>query len=120
MKAAESWRSVGGRDITVMPLVARRVRWGPKSWCAVRDVAAFRCTVVTCNVVGMTVKHRVSEYRRRMRARGLRPVQIWVPDVRSERFAQEAERQAALVARADEQSDDQEFVEAVTAPWDEE
>ncbi|TQM96691.1 DUF3018 family protein [Ornithinimicrobium humiphilum] len=80
----------------------------------------FRRTFVTCNVVGMTVKHRVSEYRRRMRARGLRPVQIWVPDVRSERFALEAERQAALVARADEQSDDQEFVEAVTSPWDEE
>ena len=81
---------------------------------------SFRRTFVTCNVVGMTVKHRVSEYRRRMRARGLRPVQIWVPDVRSERFALEAERQAALVARADEQSHDQEFVEAVTAPWDEE
>ena len=102
-----------------MPLVARLSRFGTRvfgRW----DVASFRCTFVTCNVVGMTVKHRVSEYRRRMRARGLRPVQIWVPDVRSERFAQEAERQAALVARADEQSNDQEFVEAVTAPWDEE
>lgn len=68
----------------------------------------------------MTVKHRVREYRRRMRARGLRPVQIWVPDVRSERFVQEAQRQAGLVATADHQCDDQEFVEAVTAPWDEE
>lgn len=66
------------------------------------------------------MKHRVSEYRRRMRARGLRPVQIWVPDMLSERFAQEAERQSTLVAQTDEQSDDQEFVEAVTAPWDEE
>lgn len=81
---------------------------------------SFHCTSVTCNVVGTTVKHRVSEYRRRMRARGLRPVQIWVPDVRSERFVQEAHRQAALVARSDTRSDDQGFVEAVTAPWDEE
>src|SRR5690606_18808652 len=80
----------------------------------------FRATRVTCNVVCMTVKHRVSEYRRRMRARGLRPVQIWVPDVRSERFVQEAHRQAALVARSDQQSDDQRFVEAVTVSWDEE
>lgn len=78
------------------------------------------CRPVTCNVVGMTVKHRVTEYRRRMRARGLRPVQIWVPDVRSQRFVQEAHRQAALVARVDQQSDDQQFVEAVTVSWDEE
>ncbi|SOC51073.1 Protein of unknown function [Ornithinimicrobium cerasi] len=55
-----------------------------------------------------------------MRARGLRPVQIWVPDVRSERFVQEAHRQARLVARSDQQSDDQQFVEAVTLSWDEE
>ena len=84
------------------------------------DDVTFPRSPVTCNVVGMTVKHRVSEYRRRMRARGLRPVQIWVPDVRSERFVQEAHRQAALVAIADHQSDDQEFVEAVTTSWDEE
>ena len=101
------------------PLVARRVWVGTGSG-FVSHVASFRFTFVTCNVVCMTVKHRVSEYRRRMRARGLRPVQIWVPDVRSERFAQEAERQGALVARADQLSDDQEFVEAVTDSWDEE
>lgn len=68
----------------------------------------------------MAVKHRVSEYRRRMRARGLRPVQIWVPDVRSERFTQEAQRQAALVAAADRRSDDQDFIEAVSGSWEEE
>lgn len=52
-----------------------------------------------------------------MRARGLRPVQIWVPDVRSEGFAEEARRQAALVASLDERSDDQQLVEAITASW---
>lgn len=55
-----------------------------------------------------------------MRARGLRPVQIWVPDVRSERFVREAYRQAVLVARSDQECDDQQFVEAVTVSWDEE
>lgn len=55
-----------------------------------------------------------------MRERGLRPVQVWVPDVRTEAFAAEADRQAALVARADESADDQEFVEAISTPWDEE
>lgn len=68
----------------------------------------------------MAVRERVSEYRRRMRERGLRPLQVWVPDVRTESFAAEAHRQASLVARADEATDDQDFVEAITTPWDEE
>jgi len=67
----------------------------------------------------MAVKDRVSEYRRRMRERGYRPVQVWVPDVRTAQFAAEAHRQAALVAGSDQTSDDQSFVEAITAPWDE-
>jgi len=54
-----------------------------------------------------------------MRERGYRPVQMWVPDVRTEQFAAEARRQAALVAQADRAGDDQEFIEAVAAPWDE-
>nr|WP_255349249.1 antitoxin MazE-like protein [Mycobacterium sp. 155] len=37
---------------------------------------------------------KVGEYRRRMRERGLRPLQVWVPDVRTEAFAAEARRQA--------------------------
>ncbi|HZD22555.1 MAG TPA: antitoxin MazE family protein [Acidimicrobiia bacterium] len=67
----------------------------------------------------MSVNERVKAYRARMRARGPPPVQIWVPDVRSPRFAAEARRQAALVAAADRHSDDQDFVEAVSVDWDE-
>lgn len=55
-----------------------------------------------------------------MRERGLRPLQVWVPDVRTETFAAEAHRQASVVARADESGDDQDFVEAISTPWDEE
>ncbi|MFT4219539.1 MAG: DUF3018 family protein [Microbacterium sp.] len=66
----------------------------------------------------MAVRDRVDDYRRRMRERGYRPVQVWLPDVRSERFAAEAGRQARLVARADRRSDEQEFIEAVSIPWD--
>jgi len=36
-----------------------------------------------------------------MREAGMRPVQIWVPDTRATDFAEEAARQAALVASAD-------------------
>ncbi len=66
----------------------------------------------------MAVRERVNAYRARMRAQGLRPVQIWVPDVRSPDFAAEAHRQSALVAAADRTSDDMDFVEAVSDDWD--
>lgn len=68
----------------------------------------------------MAVKDRVDQYRRRMRARGYRPVQIWVPDMRTEEFAAEARRQALLLAQADRLGDDQDFVEAVSVPWGDE
>lgn len=55
-----------------------------------------------------------------MRERGLRPLQVWVPDVRAETFTAEAHRQASLVGRADQSSDEQDFIEAVSTPWDEE
>ena len=74
---------------------------------------------VTCNMAAVAVRDRVSAYRARMRAQGLRPVQIWVPDVRSPEFAAEAHRQSALVAAADRASDDMDFVEAVSDKWDE-
>ena len=48
----------------------------------------------------------------------MRPVQIWVPDVRSEHFVAEAHRQSRLVAVVDANSDDQAFIEAVSADWD--
>lgn len=53
-----------------------------------------------------------------MRAQGLRPVQIWVPDVRSPEFTAEAHRQSALVAAADTATDDTDFLEAVSDGWD--
>ena len=68
----------------------------------------------------MAVRERVSEYRRRMRERGLRPLQVWVPDVRTATFEAEARRQSSLVAGAAENSDDLDFIEAVSTQWDEE
>ena len=72
---------------------------------------------VTCNVINMAVRHRVSAYRERMRAQGLRPVQIWVPDVRSPEFAAEAHRQSVLVASSASAIEDMDFVEAVSEDW---
>lgn len=67
----------------------------------------------------MAVRERVSAYRARMRAQGLRQVQIWVPDVRAPEFADEAHRQSSLVAAADRDGDDMEFVEAISEDWTE-
>lgn len=61
----------------------------------------------------------MSEHRRRLRARGLRPVQIWVPDVRAPEFCAEAHRQSAAVAESELEVDDQAFVDAISAGWDE-
>ena len=64
-------------------------------------------------------KRRVAEHRARLRAQGLRPVQIWVPDVRAPGFAAEAHRQSRAVAASEHSADDQAFVESVSA-WPEE
>ena len=61
-----------------------------------------------------TVSERVGSYRSRLRAQGLRPVQIWVPDVRSPEFSSEAHRQAAAVAASEYAGDDQAFIDAVS------
>jgi hypothetical protein len=39
---------------------------------------------------------------------------VWVPDVRSERFAAEAHREALALAEADRHNDDMDFVEAIS------
>jgi hypothetical protein len=42
---------------------------------------------------------RVQKHRDVLRANGLRPVQIWVPDTRSAAFAQECQRQSRVLAQ---------------------
>lgn len=67
------------------------------------------------------VKERVSEYRARMRARGMRQINIWVPDTRSPAFAKECRRQSLLVAKADRKEgimDELERAAAETEGWE--
>jgi hypothetical protein len=64
-------------------------------------------------------KERVSAHRARLRAQGLRPVQIWVPDVNSPAFVREAHRQSKLVAGSPGAEEDQAFVDALT-DWQDE
>ena len=62
---------------------------------------------------------RMASYRQRMRAAGLRPVQIWVPDTRSPAFAEICRRQARAMAASDPAGDElMQFVGNV-ADWPE-
>ncbi len=48
-----------------------------------------------------SVAARVQKHRIALRAAGLRPIQIWVPDTRRPGFAEECRRQSQVVAAAD-------------------
>jgi hypothetical protein len=45
------------------------------------------------------VAQRVRKYRLALRAAGLRPIQIWVPDTRRAGFADECRRQCLVLRR---------------------
>jgi len=67
----------------------------------------------------MSVNQRVQKRRALLRASGLRPLQIWVPDTRRPGFAEECRRQALVVARADlDDTDLEAFMEASLADAD--
>lgn len=59
-------------------------------------------------------QQKVSEHRQRLREKGLRPIQLWVPDVRTAAFKKEAHRQSLAVARSASANDDQSFIDAVS------
>jgi hypothetical protein len=62
---------------------------------------------------------KVREHRERLREQGLRPIQIWVPDVRSPAFRSEAHRQSLAIATSPHAFDDQAFIDAVSNLGDE-
>lgn len=57
---------------------------------------------------------KVSEHRERLRRQGLRPIQIWAPDVRAPAFRAEAHRQSLAVAASVQAEEDQAFIDAVS------
>jgi hypothetical protein len=65
-----------------------------------------------------STRDRVRQHRERLRQQGLRPLQIWVPDVRAPAFAAEAQRQSAAIAASEHEARDQAFVDAVSSQWD--
>jgi hypothetical protein len=61
---------------------------------------------------------KVQAHRERLRAQGLRPIQIWVPDTRSPKFAAEASRQSRRVASSRDAAKDQAFIDAISIGGD--
>ena len=59
-------------------------------------------------------RDKVQAHRERLRQQGLRPIQIWVPDVRSPAFKAEAHRQSLAVAQSPHSDEDQAFIDAVS------
>lgn len=62
-----------------------------------------------------TTQERVNKHRAALRAAGLRPVQIWVPDTRHAGFAEECRRQS-LALRGD--AHEQEMLDWLAAAAD--
>lgn len=66
-----------------------------------------------------TSRTKVQAHRARLRRQGLRPIQIWVPDVRARTFRSEAHRQSSAVAASARAGDDQAFIDAASTLTDE-
>ncbi|HKN35780.1 MAG TPA: antitoxin MazE family protein [Terriglobales bacterium] len=59
-------------------------------------------------------RDKVRAHRKRLRQQGLRPIQIWVPDMRSPAFVTEAHLQSLAVAKSPHAKEDQDFINAVS------
>jgi len=57
---------------------------------------------------------KVARHRARLRRQGLRPVQLWIADTRSPKFAAEAHRQSLAAARSRHAKRDMDFVAAIS------
>ena len=57
---------------------------------------------------------KVRAHRERMRKRGFRLVQLWVPDTRSKEFAEQAHRASLAIANSPSEAEDQAFLDSVS------
>ena len=61
-----------------------------------------------------TARDKGRRQRARLRERGLRPLQVRVPDTNAPGFAEEARRQSLAVAGSEHAEVDQSFIDAVS------
>ncbi len=65
----------------------------------------------------LATRRKVSDFRKRQREKGLRLVQIWVPDTRSPEWLAEARRQSRAVAMSPYEKEDQDFIDSISEIW---
>lgn len=65
-----------------------------------------------------STRDKVRGHRARLRAQGLRPIQIWVPDTRTPAFATAAHRESLALADSPHAAEDQAFIDAISE-WNE-
>ena len=70
------------------------------------------------NTTPKSSRIKVQQHRARLREQGLRPIQIWAPDVRSPAFRAAAHRQSLAVAGSAHAAEDQAFIDAVSVGTD--
>lgn len=69
---------------------------------------------MAAHIPSKSSRDKVRAHRQRLRAQGLRPLQIWVPDMSSPTLIREARRQSLAVARSRHARRDQEFIDAIS------
>jgi hypothetical protein len=62
----------------------------------------------------MSTRERVARRRQALRAQGLRPKQIWVPDLRSPEVRERIRAECEAINRADSRSDDMQFLDSIS------
>jgi hypothetical protein len=59
-------------------------------------------------------RDKVRAHRQRLRQRGMRLVQMWLPDTRTKAFAAQAHRDSIAIAQAARDADDQAWLQSVS------
>ena len=59
-------------------------------------------------------RDKVRAHRARMKKRGMRLIQMWVPDTRSRTFRRQAHLDSLAIANSPHEKDDQAFVDAIS------
>jgi Antitoxin MazE-like len=61
-----------------------------------------------------TSRDKVRAHRARLRKRGFRLVQMWLPDTRTKEFAEQAHKASLAIANSPTEAEDQAFVDSVS------
>jgi hypothetical protein len=69
--------------------------------------------------MALSASEKTAKFREKLRGQGLRPIQIWVPDVRSRTLVEEVRRQSLRVSGKEESGliDELDMSAAQTEDW---